>query len=228
MPFEPLLTLALFLRLDNAAVVITFCLVLVEMQPMESHDVMTNRHAVEELCARQSTKLAEAHESAHEAEGHHSNHTTGVQLEMSCEVQWCTFDETAIVGGAILSPLCIPDCEVTGACTNFTKGCSIDEALDEASHTMVELTDENSCREHGGTWGRSFLQNYLLRYNWPKAQTHLAASFVLMTMWFVSIGCACTSLVLHSIAAGSSLPPVLHVCGCTGPSPHLLVAARGW
>jgi hypothetical protein len=193
--FEVDFTYDRFFLARVVVVVITFCLVLVEMKPMESHDVMTNPHAVMELCASQSARLEEAHESGHaadtstphEGEGHHPTDVHGRRLHgLTCEVQWCTFNESAIVDGAIISPLCIPDCEITGACANFKKGCSIES---------YEITDEDTCHEHGGTWGHSFLHNYLLRYNWPKAQTHLAASFVLMTMWFVSLSiytCTCT------------------------------------
>ncbi len=170
---------------------ITFCLVLVEMQPMESHDVMSNLQAVTELCASQSARPEEIPEEPH-LEGEHTKETHGRRLHgdeqhlgLTCEVQWCIFNESAIVNGQVISPLCIPDCEVTGACQTKPE-CSISEFFDEVTQEYTKITDEDVCIAQGGSWGRSFLENYMLRYNWPKAQTHLAASFILMTMWFVS------------------------------------------
>lgn len=177
----------------NTTVVITCCLVLVEMKPMESHDVMTDSFAVAELCAEESAKFEEMPHEELSHEGDHIEQTHGSPVhgheqghELGCDVQWCTFNKSAIVDGEIISPLCIPDCEITGVCSTEAS-CSISEFLDEASQTYTKVTDEDTCINLGGSWGTSFLKNYLLRYNWPKAQTHLAASFVLMTMWFVRI-----------------------------------------
>lgn len=172
------------------AVVITFCLVLVEMKPVESHDVMSNIDAVTDLCARESTRMVEENSFVHgEVPGQHEHgrrlHGHDEGLGLSCDVQWCTFNESAIIEGTVLSPLCVPDCEVTGRCPH-TPTCSIHSIFDETTNAMVKITDEQTCLNNGGGWGHSFLRNYLLEYNWPKAQTHLAASVVLMSMWFVS------------------------------------------
>ena len=73
---------------------------------------------------------------------------------------------------------------VLGACDGKRPSCTVSN-YDDMHGYQVKINDEQTCIQHAGAWGQSLLRNLLEKMNWPKAQTHLAASFVMMSMWFV-------------------------------------------
>eukprot|EP01051_Picozoa_sp_SAG22_P005175 SAG22_NODE_300_length_12752_cov_3.102426_7_plen_395_part_00 len=226
--------------------VITMCLVLVEMRPLMSADVLHDRAAVSLLCEEQgmryeSAMLATGHDTAGmhahddhgggdhgggdhggsvDGHGHHrrqllqlldthagagvahhgrrqllrmlqagsspANVTAESQQhmlrELDCEVQWCRYNDSAISGSKVLSSLCVPNCEVDASCGTGEQ-CTKREYV-HLGH-LKEITDQDTCEAQGGSWGGLMLHSFLKHSNWPKAQTHLAASFVMMSLWFV-------------------------------------------
>ena len=74
-------------------------------------------------------------------------------VELDCEVLWCKYNHTAIQHNEIVSPLCVPDCEVTGACQQkLEHGCTVATYTDESSGDEKDIADEATCVAHGGAW----------------------------------------------------------------------------
>ena len=164
---------------------------------------MSHFDTVSELCSEQSLRYEAVHHAISAIGGETEHHHTGRRLEESmrgaasnisshhvlfeidCEVQYCTYNASAIIGNTIVSPLCVPDCAAMGSCDGARPSCTVSSYTDEEHGREVDITDEDTCIQHDGVWGQSLLRSMMEKMNWPKTQTHLAASFVMMSMWFV-------------------------------------------